>query len=117
MKMKVTAAPEKYIEGPTTLRVIDCSPRLHVTSEIRKKRKALVIEALYVLRQATSESAEVIRMAGKLIRYDNFGEVRVGWLADLLLIEGDPFEDISILEHPDESLAVIMKAGKIVKGP
>ena len=73
--------------------------------------------AAEILRQATSESAEVIRLAGKLIRYDNFGEVRVGWLADLLLIEGDPFEDISILETPDESLALIMKAGKIVKGP
>ena len=72
--------------------------------------------AAEILRQATSESAEVIRLAGKLIRYDNFGEIRVGWLADLLLIEGDPFEDISILETPDESLALIMKAGKIVKG-
>ncbi len=70
-----------------------------------------------ILRQATSESAEIIRMAGKLIRYDNFGEIRVGWLADLVLIEGDPFEDISILENADESLAVIMKAGRIVKGP
>ncbi len=70
-----------------------------------------------ILRQATSESAEIIRMAGKLIRYDNFGEIRIGWLADLVLIEGDPFEDISILENADESLAVIMKAGRIVKGP
>jgi len=70
-----------------------------------------------ILRQATSESAEVIRMAGKLIRYDNFGEIREGWLADLVLIEGDPFEDISILENADKSLAVIMKAGRIVKGP
>ena len=48
-------------------------------------------------------------MAGKLNRYGNFGEVREGWLADLLLIEGDPFTDISILERPEESLMVIMK--------
>jgi imidazolonepropionase-like amidohydrolase len=38
-------------------------------------------------------------------------------LADLVLIDGEPFEDISILENADESLAVIMKAGRIVKGP
>jgi imidazolonepropionase-like amidohydrolase len=68
-----------------------------------------------ILRQATSESAEIVRMAGKLNRYENFGEVREGWLADLLLIEGDPFEDISILERPAESLAVIMKAGSLVR--
>jgi imidazolonepropionase-like amidohydrolase len=64
-----------------------------------------------ILRQATSESAEILRMAGKLDRYDRFGEIREGWLADLLLIEGDPFEDISILERPDDSLAMIMKDG------
>ena len=68
-----------------------------------------------ILRQATSESAEVIRLCGKLNRYGNFGEIREGWLADLLLIEGDPFSNISILEHPDKSLAVIMKDGQIVQ--
>ena len=42
-----------------------------------------------ILRQATSESAEVIRMAGKLNRHGNFGEIREGWVADLLLHNGD----------------------------
>jgi imidazolonepropionase-like amidohydrolase len=69
-----------------------------------------------ILRQATSESAEIIRLAGPLVRHEKFGEIREGWLADLLLFEGDPFEDISILERPEESLAVIVKAGKLVKG-
>ena len=68
-----------------------------------------------ILRQATSESAEIVRMAGKLNRHGNFGEIREGWLADLLLIEGDPFQDISILENAGETLAVIMKDGVIVK--
>jgi len=78
--------------------------------------RAQYFTAAEIMRQATSESAEVIRMAGKLIRYDNFGEIREGWLADLVLIEGDPFKDISILEDRN-NLAVIMKAGRIVKGP
>ena len=68
-----------------------------------------------ILRQATSESAEIVRMAGKLDPYDDFGEVREGWLADLLVIEGDPFADISILESPETSLAVIMKDGELIK--
>ena len=68
-----------------------------------------------VLRQATSESARIIRMAGKLNRYGNFGEIREGWVADLLLINGEPLNDISILEDPQSSLALIMKDGKIVK--
>ena len=68
-----------------------------------------------IMRQATSESAEIIRMAGKLDRHGKFGEIREGWLADLVLIEGDPFADISILERPHESLALIMKAGKLAE--
>ena len=68
-----------------------------------------------VLVQATSESAEVIRMAGRLNRYGNFGEIREGWVADILLINGEPLEDISVLRDPDNNLALIMKGGDIVK--
>ncbi len=68
-----------------------------------------------VLRQATSESARVIRMAGRLNRHGNFGEIREGWVADLLLIEGEPLEDIAVLRDPANNLALIMKAGEIVK--
>jgi imidazolonepropionase-like amidohydrolase len=67
-----------------------------------------------ILRQATSESAEIVRMAGKLNPHGNFGEIREGWVADLLLIDGDPFEDLSILEDPAHALAVIVKDGRVV---
>ena len=68
-----------------------------------------------VLAQATSESAEVIRMAGRLNRHGFFGEIREGWVADLLLINGEPLEDISVLRDPQSNLALIMKAGEVVK--
>ncbi len=54
-------------------------------------------------------------MAGILNTHGNFGEIREGWVADLLLINGEPLDDISILEDPESSLALIMKAGEIVK--
>jgi len=68
-----------------------------------------------VLRQATSESAEIIRMAGKLNRYGNFGEIREGWVADLLVHEGELLEDLSQLADPQANLALIMKNGDIIK--
>ena len=71
--------------------------------------------AAEVLKQATSESAKVIRMIGKLNRWGNFGEIREGWVADLLLINGEPLEDISVLRDPESALALIMKDGQIVK--
>ena len=77
--------------------------------------RALYWTPAEVLTQATSESAKVIRMAGRLNRHGNFGEIREGWVADLVLIDGEPLEDISVLRDPDSNLALIMLAGKIVK--
>ncbi|MCP3958938.1 MAG: amidohydrolase family protein [bacterium] len=68
-----------------------------------------------ILRQATSENAEIVRMAGPLDPYGDFGEIREGWLADLVLIEGEPLEDITVLARPNESLVLVMKDGKIYK--
>jgi imidazolonepropionase-like amidohydrolase len=67
-----------------------------------------------VLQQATAESAEVIRMSGKLNTHGDFGEIREGWVADLVLIDGDPLEDISVLESPD-NIVWVMKAGEVFK--
>jgi imidazolonepropionase-like amidohydrolase len=41
--------------------------------------------------------------------------IEEGAYADLLLINGNPLEDISILTKPEENLALIMKDGKIYK--
>ncbi len=68
-----------------------------------------------VLRQATSESAKVIRMAGKLNRHGQFGEIREGWVADLILIDGEPLKDISVLADPAAAIGLVMKGGEIVK--
>ena len=68
-----------------------------------------------MLAQATSQAADIIRMSGKLNRYGNFGEIREGWVADLLLINGEPLQDLSVLSNPDTGLALIMQGGKIVK--
>ncbi len=68
-----------------------------------------------VLIQATSESAEVIRMAGKLNRQGLFGEIRAGWNADLVLFEEDPLDDISVIQTPGRSIALVMLDGAIVR--
>ena len=64
-----------------------------------------------VLTQATSESAKVISMSGKLNRHGNFGEIREGWVADILLINGERLKGISVLRDPGKNLALIMKGG------
>jgi hypothetical protein len=67
-----------------------------------------------ILKQATSNAAKIIRMS-KLNRHGDFGEIREGWVADLVLLNGEPLEDISILEDKEAAIALVMKNGVIVK--
>ena len=69
-----------------------------------------------VLRQATSSSAELLALSGPRNPYPGkLGVIEEGAYADLLLINGDPLKDITILTKPEENLALIMKDGKIFK--
>ena len=43
------------------------------------------------------------------------GSVDPGKRADLLIVEGDPLSDISVLQHPDRSLRAILKGGQLVR--
>ncbi len=69
-----------------------------------------------ILRQATSNSAELLTLSGPRNPYPGkLGVIEEGAYADLLLINGDPLKEISILTKPEENLALIMKDGKIYK--
>jgi imidazolonepropionase-like amidohydrolase len=43
------------------------------------------------------------------------GVIEAGAYADLLIMEGNPLEDISVLTQPETNLSVIMKDGVIHK--
>ncbi len=43
------------------------------------------------------------------------GVVQEGALADLLLVNGDPIANITLIEDPAKNFVVIMKDGKIYK--
>ena len=69
-----------------------------------------------ILKQATSVNAEVLELSGPRNPYPGkLGVIEEGAYADLLLINGNPLKDISILTRPEENLALIMKDGKIYK--
>ncbi|MBL8532768.1 MAG: amidohydrolase family protein [Betaproteobacteria bacterium] len=57
------------------------------------------------------------RLGGEIMmRPDELGLVKEGYLADLLLVDGDPVANIAILQDPDRILAV-MKDGEFHKAP
>lgn len=68
-----------------------------------------------VLVTATSRNAELLALSGPRNPYPGkLGVVEEEALADLLLIDGNPLENLDILTVP-EKMPLIMKAGAIVK--
>jgi imidazolonepropionase-like amidohydrolase len=62
------------------------------------------------IRSATVYGGEI------MMRGSELGQVKEGWLADLLLVDGDPLANIAILRDPKRILAV-MKDGVFAKRP
>ena len=68
------------------------------------------------LAQATGTNARLLAMSGKRNPYPGkLGVVEEGALADLLLVDGNPLENIAVVADPDRNFRVIMKDGKIYK--
>jgi imidazolonepropionase-like amidohydrolase len=72
--------------------------------------------AAEVLRQATSNSADLLELSGLRNPYPGkLGVIAEGAYADLLLIDGDPLQDPGLLADPEKNLVLIIKDGQIVK--
>ena len=74
----------------------------------------------FALRSEVVGNADLIRAAtvnaARLMRLEHeIGEVREGCSADLLVVEGDPLRDISVLQAPERYLRLVMKQGVIHK--
>ncbi len=71
--------------------------------------RARVLPGLDVLRSATTEAAELCGLAGRA------GIIEPGADADLLVVDGDPLGDWSLLEGQGAHMPAIMQAGRFVK--
>ncbi|WP_422743446.1 amidohydrolase family protein [Mycobacterium sp. WMMD1722] len=72
--------------------------------------RSQVFPAGDILRSATTVNAAILRMD------DRIGRVAPGYVADLIVVDGDPLRDLSVLGDPDgRSVDLVMQAGAIVK--
>ena len=68
------------------------------------------------LRMATANNGELMALSGFINPYPGkLGVVEEGALADLLLVDGNPLENLDLVADPDRNFLVIMKDGRIYK--
>jgi imidazolonepropionase-like amidohydrolase len=68
------------------------------------------------LKMATGDNGELMALSGFINPYPGkLGVVEEGALADLLLVDGNPLENIKLVEDPGKNFLVIMKDGTIYK--
>jgi imidazolonepropionase-like amidohydrolase len=71
--------------------------------------RSQVLSPIEIIRSATLIGAKVVRREGEL------GCLKPGALADLIVVEGDPLKDLSVLQKPKTHLAAIVKGGRFHK--
>jgi imidazolonepropionase-like amidohydrolase len=68
-----------------------------------------VLSPLEIIRSATVVGAELLGLPREL------GTLAPGALADLLVVDGDPLRDLSLLQGQGEHLSLIMKGGALYR--
>ena len=69
-----------------------------------------------ILKMATAGNAELLAMSGPRNPYQGkLGVIEEGAFADLLVIDGNPIDQIELIAEPEKNFAIIMKDGKIYK--
>lgn len=68
------------------------------------------------LKMATADNGELMALSGLMNPYlGKLGVLEEGALADLVLVDGNPLEDIKLIADPARKFVVIMKDGKVYK--
>lgn len=87
---------------------------LHGDEFVRTQGRELMLRgkvqpAIDVLRSATSINAEIVQAEGEL------GVIAPDAHADMIVVDGDPLTDLSLFVNSAETVAMVMKGGRVVR--
>jgi imidazolonepropionase-like amidohydrolase len=71
--------------------------------------RAEVQAPLSVIRAATVTGAKLLRLDSEI------GQVKEGFVADIVAVRGNPLEDVRILARPETNVAFVMSRGRVVR--
>jgi imidazolonepropionase-like amidohydrolase len=87
----------------------DLLGQLQVAQSEEFSLRARVLSPAEIIRSATTIGAQVVRMEGKI------GCLKEDAFADLLVVDGNPLKNLSLLQEQGRYLAAIMKGGRFHK--
>ena len=113
---KINAARELSVEGLTQAYRAGCKigsgsdllGDMQAQRTVELELKAQVMKPMEVLLSATRVNAEIFRME------DRIGSVEPGKYADLLVVKGNPLQDLRVFQNQD-NLHLILKGGRAYK--
>jgi len=102
----------KVVHGTDTF----LNPPEGVSNDVQQMERLLPwFTPFQILKMATSNAGELMRLSGPRNPYPlNLGVVQEGAYADLLLVDGNPLDDITMVTNRD-NLRLIMKDGVVYK--
>jgi len=69
-----------------------------------------------ILKMVTHDNAQLLKLSGPRDPYPgNLGVIEVGAYADLIIVDGNPLENIDLVADPQKNFVMIMKDGKVYK--
>lgn len=71
-------------------------------------RKQAGLSNLKILQSATVNAARMLRQE------DRFGRIKEGTIADLIILNANPLEDIEVLARPQKHLLAVIKDGRVL---
>ncbi|KWF59920.1 metal-dependent hydrolase family protein [Burkholderia pseudomultivorans] len=87
----------------------DLLGEMHAFQSGEFRIRAEVLGNLEALRSATTVAAEIVNRVGQL------GVVAAGAIADLVMLDGNPLDDIGVVAGEGEHVVCVLQRGKIVK--
>ncbi|KAJ5731433.1 uncharacterized protein N7483_005941 [Penicillium malachiteum] len=101
MKMAVDA-------GVTVCFGTDLLGPMHFAQSKEFSVRSKVLTPLQILRSATINAARLV------MREDELGQIKEGFTADMLVLNANPLEDITVLDRAEQSILSVIKDGRIM---
>jgi imidazolonepropionase-like amidohydrolase len=97
-------------EGVTVVFGTDLLGHMHARQSTEFALRSAVQTPLQILQGATIHAARLMKREGQI------GQIVAGAYADLLMVDGDPLQDATLLGDPQKTIKLLMQGGRIVPG-